>query len=109
MKATIHTYNNGVKFKARNKRTYIFTNKEGNISVEIVRALSKNEDRTTPSCRSIIIKNRVLSTELTLSLEGALMLHEALCAYLQSIVINNQSQPSTTTPSDDVAAGHGAC
>lgn len=25
------------------------------------------------------------------------------------IVSNNQSQPSNTTPSDDVAAGHGAC
>jgi len=29
--------------------------------------------------------------------------------WLEDKIIELQSQPSTTTPSDDVAAGHGAC
>jgi len=29
--------------------------------------------------------------------------------WLEDKLIKLQSQPSTTTPSDDVAAGHGAC
>jgi len=29
--------------------------------------------------------------------------------WLEDKLIELQSQPSTTTPSDDVAAGHGAC
>jgi len=30
-------------------------------------------------------------------------------SWLEDKLIELQSQPSTTTPSDDVAAGHGAC
>ena len=76
-------YHNGIVLRTKNKRTVIINNK-GNMHIEICRTLAKDEVLDSPTCRTTLHRNKVVTTELMISKEGATMLQAALTIYLQS-------------------------